>query len=154
MYLIEWIDDLDGNADLVICPRGMLLPLLKDVQCGSLSNHIDKTLVTLGGALLHEYVHWWHLMRKTLQLKTSPQERIGDFKGPDLENGYGPYRVLKVKKKADPKDNADNFRFFATEAYWHRICRLKSEQYGPGREGEPGCNTEGRRDFGEDCHPV
>lgn len=89
-------------------------------------------------------------------MKDPEVDRIGDFIGPDPPDGYGPYRVLKVREKADPTDNADNFRWFASEAYWHTICRPGLGQYGAGRE-EKMCNGAeggGEMDLAERCHPI
>jgi hypothetical protein len=93
-------------------------------------------------------------VRKALKLRDAEQARIGDFTGPDPVDGYGPYRVFEMRGKADPTDHADSFRCLATHAYWHEVCRPGLEQYGPGKEGEPMCDTEGREDLGRECHPV
>ena len=153
-YFTLWLDDPDGDVDLVICPRAMALPNTQDKHCSGLSDHVDYTFLTLGSVMLHEYTHWPNLLRNALRLKNPPVERIWDFKGPDPKNGYGPYNVLQVREKDDPTANADSFSWFATEAYWHQTCRPGLEQYGPGVKDDPTCDTVGKPDLGKYCHPV
>lgn len=153
-YLEIFSDDPDSEADLIVCPRAMLLPLIHDTHCDMLSDHIDWTFNSLGAVLLHEYIHWPKLMRRALQLKDPPLHVIFDFKGPDPENGYGPFNVMEVREKAEPTENADNYRWLATEAYWHRVCRPALPQYGPGRKAEKWCDTENQPDLDPQCHPI
>ena len=104
--------------------------------------------MTVGSILVHEYTHWPELTRDALRMKSPPPIRIDDFAGPDPEDGYGPYNVLKLREKDDPTANADNFAWFAIEAYWHKVCRPGREQYGPGIEDDPTCELLGKPDLG------
>ena len=144
----------ENNVDLIVCAQGMVLGVLEDKSCNFLSDHVDDTFLTLGGDLIHEYVHWAALVRSALKLKHPEPLYIGDWLGPDPADGYGPYNVLKVREKHDPLDNADSFRWFATEAYFHQTCRPSGPQYGPGREPEPLCDFQGNIRPGRHCHPL
>jgi hypothetical protein len=152
-YLAQDAKFGDGPVDLIVCPRSMVLPLVKERPCNELSDHIDDTFATLPGVLIHEYMHWAFLVRKAWEDKDPNRKWIEDFKGPVPKNGYGQYQVLEVRDKAVPTNNADNFRWFATEAYYHRICRPSLEQYGPGRKGEPSCALDDGVDLPEQCYP-
>ncbi len=153
-YLLQKPDFPDEYVHLIVCTRTMQLPLISEMSCDKLSDHIDKTFDTLAATLMHEYVHWSALMKRALDTKDPPQRKIHDFeapKGSDPENGYGAYNAMRIREKHDPTDNADNYAWFALEAFWTREC-APQESYGPPRKGEPRCDVEDKKDLAEDCH--
>lgn len=81
-YLTEYPDDPDQPADLILCPRAMLLPQRNSVHCDQLSQHIDSSFQILTGVLVHEVVHWRRLVAGALKMKDPPQVKIRDFTGP------------------------------------------------------------------------
>jgi hypothetical protein len=150
--LYQNFNDPDEIVNLIICPRTLQLPVLKNVDCKEIHDHIDNSFDSIGGTMLHEYMHWAKLMRSALDTKDPAPRAIGDYQGPDPKNGYGPFNAMQVKQKRDPTDNADNFKWMALEAYWTRRCKPKTP-YAEGRDGEPMCDLNGRKDLAEDCHP-
>lgn len=104
-----------------ICPKGFSLPMNSDIQCQNLDASCSKKMRSLSMSLLHEMTHF---------------NRIGaDARGSmgivDVDNGKGAYDCFMLNTD-DKSDNAQNYAWFAGEAYWTRECIKRFDDPAPG----------------------
>jgi hypothetical protein len=63
-YLTQTLDiNHPGDApelptDLIVFPRTMQLPLIKESKCDMLFDHVHSNFDTIAATLVHEYIHW------------------------------------------------------------------------------------------------
>jgi hypothetical protein len=133
-------EDYNEPPNMVICPRVVQMALLGEIRCSKLPDHMSWPHATMGSVFLHEFVHWPALTQYALHVMDPPRPKIHDFEGPDPPDGYGAYRSMEVKAKADPTDNVDNFVWFALELAWSHIC---DKRFGPGIAADSVCSPDG-----------
>lgn len=154
----------DGSALVSLCPKLFKHPSLDTIMnpppelrdpppantpfigytCDRLGDHDTDWMTSPGGVLLHEFMHWGHLLRNIPNIDIwIPDGYITDFPGPNPENGYGPFnaqQLLFLSTKGDPGkfrqnevlQNADNYAVYAQSKYWSFVCgRTFLEAKGP-----------------------
>lgn len=86
------------------------------------------SMVTPGGRFLHEWMHYDDLVRADNGLPIRDQTTaIANKNYP----AYGPYwtRRYKDAPRTAPRDNADNFHWFAVESFYNQRCYGKRFEY-------------------------
>ncbi|KAJ5587785.1 uncharacterized protein N7459_003550 [Penicillium hispanicum] len=99
-----------NRPKMIICPAGLQLPALGSVQCATLQGQMSNQMDTLGASILHEYTHFRRLVVPPLTKETD-----------DLVYGFADSESIGNTPHA--KNNADNYAWFATEAFWTSHCR-------------------------------
>jgi hypothetical protein len=113
---------------MVICPNAFqdYDRSLIDIKCEDLPQAADLTIQTLGSVMLHEFTHW-HVLAAKVGLYSIADYGYNGFQKMQVvgqpEHGYGPLNSQLVKRNGKvPFLNADNYAWFATEAYFARRC--------------------------------
>ncbi|KAJ5885556.1 hypothetical protein N7495_010066 [Penicillium taxi] len=99
----------DSDSEVVICSRALRLGGIgkgynkdtKAVTCDEFKGNLEDAL-PLGTVLLHEFMHWEHLVSPPLDRK------VVDLK-------YGPWSCQHALNKAHAIYNADSYTWFASE---------------------------------------
>jgi len=144
----------DGTALMSLCPELFEYPSLDTIEnppprlrdpppantpfigytCDRLGDHDTDWMLSPGGVVLHEFMHWTHLFRNVPDFYTwIPDGFIKDFRGPNPANGYGTFnaeQLLFFSTKWNPKNfrqnevlqNADNYAVYAHSKYWSFVC--------------------------------
>jgi hypothetical protein len=112
--------------------------------CDRLGDHDTDWLLSPGGILLHEFIHWTYLLQNVPRyhdLIKGPN--IGDYFGDNPSDGYGPFNAEQLLffstkwvpgkfRKNEVLQNADNYAWYAHSKYWSFICgRTFSEAKAP-----------------------
>ena len=112
------------QAIIVFCPASirLLIPLL-DRNCDTLGEHVSiNNMVPTGYYMFHELFHWTALVNPTGARMVS---RIRDVWGTPQDppiSPYGPYDTVIINQRKTPTMNADNFAWFALEAFYTKHC--------------------------------
>lgn len=128
-YTRQQETDWDPNAAAVIlCPFALTLRDLRTSACTDIHTTTSYGMFVLAAALLHEFLHWEYLTAGALN-----GAYIGDWNDPvqtppegqtaiQPPNGYGPFNCMTINALHNPLLNADNYVWFALEAYWRETC--------------------------------
>ena len=110
----------------VLCPPVFEDHLMQELHSNMLDTFVSQKKGGMGQILLHEFLHWDYLVEPALGM------HIGDWNSPPKPNvfpaeGYGPYNAMLVRQTENliPENNAalknaDNYVYFALEAYWRQ----------------------------------
>lgn len=93
------------------CARGMSKPLNSGILCDDLDASCSLKMRSLPMTVLHEMTHYNRI----------GEDARGGFRILDVEKGRGAHEcfVLDTDQKGD---NAQNYAWFAGEAYWSNYC--------------------------------
>ncbi|KAJ9605233.1 hypothetical protein H2200_010623 [Cladophialophora chaetospira] len=132
MYPPEWALDENGNPE-------------EGFGCDGLLGRDTDYMLSPGGMLLHEFMHWPYLFQDIPDYSTLIRKypkrgfsMISDYKGrtaSDPEDGYGPFYAMALPKKISSStgrskaiQNADNYVWYALTKFWTFRC---SRRFGP-----------------------
>jgi hypothetical protein len=104
-----------------ICPRGLDKPLNSEILCTDLDASCSLKMRSLSMSLLHEMTHYEEIgaaARGTMAIV-------------DIEKGRGAHDCFKLDSDAKT-DNAQNYAWFAGEAYWSMKCDKTFTDPAPG----------------------
>ena len=150
-----------GAATIILCPpvmkhgivgQGSTLPKLPDfplpVTCNTLGDTTSWRMVTVGLTILHEWTHIDALVGKVLDSPHRPSEGTDD----ELHGNtvYGCVETQAIANDQDAIYVADNYAWFATEAFWSKKCQKKFGRPGPGDDDDP---LDGGQ-AGTEAHPI
>ncbi|KAL9618774.1 MAG: hypothetical protein Q9160_006568 [Pyrenula sp. 1 TL-2023] len=116
-----------------LCPKFFTLPVPGDVSCDEAAtwSTAKPAMVYQGSILLHMY-----LLLDTLTRRANAGDIIGDYQG-----AIGPWEAMMFKNNAKtktPRENADNFHWWALEVWWMHRCGLGEFQDPPQDDGTAG----------------
>lgn len=123
-----WFRQLEfgGNqSQIVLCPAMFLewhTPCVADaIACENVGSYASRGWDSMASVMLHEFAHWAGTMDANVGFVA------GDWQGDDTTSyptdGYGPYNAMMVNVMArGGSRNADNYKVFAQEAYYHQRC--------------------------------
>lgn len=126
MYLRKSSKNWAGpGSSLIVCPSAFnVRTFLKDVSCNNIGTRWPRTTVamfTSGATFLHEWLHY-----DDIAAHANGGVKIIDRKICDAAWVYGPYKSMLYSKppftKTSARDNDDNFRWMAVEAFLMNKC--------------------------------
>lgn len=99
-----------------ICPLGLLKKLNSEIECTDLDASCSQKMRSMPMFLLHEMTHYNEIGEKAR----------GGFPIFDEANGRGAYDCFTLSS-SEKSDNAQNYAWFAGEAYWSNSCQRTFE---------------------------
>lgn len=119
-------------AWMSLCEIFWSLPPLVKLSCEGVrrAGHDSYYMASGGSSILHEMVHYRYLTSQVPNFDTEIgpwPNRIEDFEAPSgvsPKDGYGPQFASQLVGLGDgvAKNNADNYAWYATTAYWRENC--------------------------------
>lgn len=102
-----------------ICPKGLDLKLNGDIECTDLDASCSSKMRSLPMTLLHEMTHF-----EDIGADAHANERIIDLKS----GAYDCFKLTDEQKRG----NAQNYAWFAGEAFWSVQCDRTFNDPAPG----------------------
>lgn len=105
--------------------------------CDGLLDYDNDYMMSTGGAMLHEMLHWPYLLQDVPNYNTviepaapDGQKKLVDYSGPDPLSGYGPFNALQIRNLLPSQQtstfqsaqNPDNYVYYALSKYWSFTC--------------------------------
>ena len=136
-----------SNPTIILCPPGMkhgvvgrsTLPRLPGfpppVTCNTIGDRTSWRMNTLGLTILHEWTHIVPLVGQALASTHRPiDSTVDELNGKTI---YGPIQTQAIADNQEALYIAENYVFFAAEAFWSKQCGRKFGKPGPGDDADP-----------------
>lgn len=142
-YSAETIDSESTTATIIICDSAFKHGAIgrrpdgfpPAVTCETIGHQTSWRMSTLGTTILHEWTHIGALVGDALASTHRDAEGAGD----ELD-GVSIYGCIHTQAIADEDDAlyvADNYAWFATEAFWSKQCGKSFRNPGFGDDQDP-----------------
>lgn len=132
----------------VVDQSSMMQGFPAPVTCDTIGGRTSWRMATLGATLLHEWTHIDALVGAALDAPHRPAEGTDDeLDGKEI---YGCVETQTIANDEDDLYVADNYAWFATEAFWSKKCGRRFSNPGSADDQDPlfGGQT------GAEAHPI